>query len=70
MKERVREGKEEAANMWPFAVGLQDQAANHHELPRSRAGGGEHRWIRRDMITSGEGRQGERKRTADDVSKA
>ena len=54
---------------WPFAVGLQEQAANHLELRLLRAGvvSGEEKGGR---DPSGEDQGDERERTADDVSKA
>src|SRR5260370_109508 len=49
---------------------LQDVGSNHRKLLRHNGRGGERFGKRRDLILSGEGRGDERKRTADDLSKA
>ena len=52
------------------AAVLQGKAANHPELLRSRAVGGERRGKRRAVSASGVGQEGERERSIVDVSKA
>lgn len=49
-------------------VGLQGQASNHRGLRRLKCRGGERCGKRRDVIASGVDQEGERERTADDVS--
>ena len=49
---------------------LQDEGSNHRKLLRHNGRGGERSGKRQDLILSGEGRGDERKRTADDLSKA
>lgn len=44
----------------PLEVGLQEQASNRHELQGRQCPGGERRWKRRGMTTSGEIRGVER----------
>ena len=53
----------------PLDAGGQVQASNHCKLLSSKAMGGERCSKRRDKILSGVLRRGERKRTADEVSK-
>ncbi len=55
---------------WPSAAALQGEAANHRELRRSRAGVVSVADTARHKSASGVDHEGERKRTADDVSKA
>ena len=55
---------------WPLGPGLQDQGPNRRKLLRPNGRGGERFGKRQDLILSGEGRGDERKRTADDLSKA
>jgi hypothetical protein len=54
---------------WSSAAVLQGKAANHPELLRSRAVGGERRGKRRAVSASGVDQEDERKRSIDDVSK-
>ena len=54
----------------PLELALQDVGSNHRKLLRPNGRGGERFGKRQDLILSGEGRGDERKRTADDLSKA
>jgi hypothetical protein len=54
----------------PLEPALQDVGSNHRKLLRHNGRGGERFGKRQDLILSGEGRGDERKRTADDLSKA
>ena len=55
---------------WPSAAVVQAEAANHRELLRSRAVGGERRGKSRAFSAAGVDHEGERKRTAEEASKA
>jgi hypothetical protein len=55
---------------WPLELALQDVSSNHRKLLRHNGRGSARFGKRRDLILSGEGRGDERKRTADDLSKA
>jgi hypothetical protein len=54
----------------PLELALQDVGSNHRKLLRHNGRGGERFGKRQDLILSGKGRGDERKRTADDLSKA
>ena len=55
---------------WALELALQDAGSNHRKLLRHNGRGGERFGKRQDLILSGESRGDERKRTADDLSKA